>query len=254
MHEDIIACASIVERGDPDRFRATMASSSTVRERLFPIYAFNVEVSRAPWITGEAMIAEMRLQWWRDAICEIRDGNPVRRHEVATPLSKVLDPRGAELLDALIGARKWDIYSEPFASMEAMQDYLRSTSGNLMVAAARALGDCVEESVSNTGFAMGIAGWLTAVPELASFGRHPLVDASPDAIRSLANTGLSALEKARKAGVGKTAFPAMLAAWKTKPILRMAAQYPELVFEGRLGLSPAAGRLSLIAKSTLGIW
>ncbi|MCY4293012.1 MAG: squalene/phytoene synthase family protein [Roseovarius sp.] len=254
MHEDAIACASIVERGDPDRFRATMASSAKARERLFPIYAFNVEVSRVTWMTREAMIAEMRLQWWREALCKIRNGDSVGRHEIATSLADVLDRRGAELLDELVEARKWDIHREPFAGMDAMQDYLRSTSGNLMVAAARALGDCVEESASDAGFGMGIAGWLCAVPALIGSGRHPLVDASPDSIRSLANTGLSALEKARKTGAGKTAFPAMLAAWKSAPVLRMAVKSPERALDGRLGLSPVAGRLSLIAKAALGRW
>ena len=91
MHEDVIACADLVRRGDPDRFRAVMAAPVAARERLFPVYAFNLEVSRAPWVTEEPMVAEMRLQWWRDALGEIREGGPVRRHEVATPLSGVVD-------------------------------------------------------------------------------------------------------------------------------------------------------------------
>ena len=59
------ACAALVERADPVRFRSVMASPPTARSVLFPIYAFNVEVARAPWVTEEPMIAEMRLQFWR---------------------------------------------------------------------------------------------------------------------------------------------------------------------------------------------
>jgi phytoene synthase len=40
------ACAALVERSDPDRFRATMAAPVAARRVLFPIYAFNVEVTR----------------------------------------------------------------------------------------------------------------------------------------------------------------------------------------------------------------
>ncbi|MEQ8366967.1 MAG: phytoene synthase, partial [Roseicyclus sp.] len=58
------ACAELVARGDPDRFRATMAAPVDARRVLFPLYAFNIEVSRAPWVTAEPMIAEMRLQFW----------------------------------------------------------------------------------------------------------------------------------------------------------------------------------------------
>ena len=75
------ACAEIVKRGDPDRFLAAMAAPPDARRILFPLYAFNVEVARAPWVTAEPMIAEMRLQWWRDSVEGIYAGEP-RRHAV----------------------------------------------------------------------------------------------------------------------------------------------------------------------------
>ena len=78
LNDDVLACAGIVERGDPWRFRTLMAAPLEARAILFPVYAFNVEVSRAPWVTQEPMIAEMRLQWWRDALEEIASGAAVR--------------------------------------------------------------------------------------------------------------------------------------------------------------------------------
>ena len=109
-----IRCAEIVEQGDPVRFSAAMASPLAARKVLFPLYAFNIEVSRAPWLTKEPMIAEMRLQWWRDVLEEIAQEKPVRAHEVSTALAGVIDPKGAEALDALVAARRWDIYDEAF--------------------------------------------------------------------------------------------------------------------------------------------
>ncbi|MEY8838550.1 squalene/phytoene synthase family protein, partial [Cribrihabitans sp. XS_ASV171] len=105
--EDLAACAALVERADPERFRAAMAAPVAAREVLFPLYAMNVEVSRAPWVTAEPMIAEMRLQWWRDALAEIAGGGPVRRHEVVTPLAAVLAPGQAAMLDGYVEARRW---------------------------------------------------------------------------------------------------------------------------------------------------
>ena len=95
LSDDVNACAAIVQRGDPDRFMATMAAPVAARRVLFPLYAFNVEVARAPWVTEESMIAEMRLQWWRDAVEEVAKGGVVRRHEVVTPLAEVLAPEHA---------------------------------------------------------------------------------------------------------------------------------------------------------------
>ena len=47
--EDVIACAKLVERGDPLRLRAVMAAPSDLRPALFTLFAFNLEVARAPW-------------------------------------------------------------------------------------------------------------------------------------------------------------------------------------------------------------
>ena len=92
LSDDVIACARLLERGDPERFRAIMATPLGVRKTLFPIFAFNLEVACAPWVTKEPLIAEMRLQWWQDVLSEISDGRAVRRHEVATPLASSLTP------------------------------------------------------------------------------------------------------------------------------------------------------------------
>ena len=65
------ACANLVARADPDRFAAVMAAPFDARAVLLPIYAAAAEVARAPWMTQEPVIAEMRLQWWRDVFEEM---------------------------------------------------------------------------------------------------------------------------------------------------------------------------------------
>ena len=83
-------CAALVERGDAERFAALMAAPVAARGPLAVLYAFNLEVARAPWVTKEPMIAEMRLQWWRDIVAEAAEGRPARAHEVAGPLSELI--------------------------------------------------------------------------------------------------------------------------------------------------------------------
>ncbi len=46
LSDDVNACAAIVQRGDPDRFMATMAAPVAARRVLFPLYALNVEIAR----------------------------------------------------------------------------------------------------------------------------------------------------------------------------------------------------------------
>ena len=74
------ACAALVERGDPERFAAVMAAPVGFRARLFPLYAFNLEVAKAPWVTKEPMIAEMRLQWWTDMLAGAGHGGVHEAH------------------------------------------------------------------------------------------------------------------------------------------------------------------------------
>lgn len=131
------ACAEIVKSGDADRFLAAMAAPPAARAVLFPIYAMNVEISRAPWVTAEPMIAEIRLQWWRDALAEIAAGQAPRRHEVVEPLAQVLDAEGARLLEPVIDTRRWEIAREPFVSEAQLLGHLAAGAGGLMWAAAR---------------------------------------------------------------------------------------------------------------------
>ena len=244
------ACAELVKRGDPDRFLAAMAAPPATRAVLFPLYAFNVEVARAPWVTEEPMIAEMRLQWWRDALEEIGSGEPVRRHEVVDALAPVLDAEGAALLDALIEARRWDVYREAFADAAAFETYLDRTAGNLAWAAARALGSVVGEAgLRDLAWAGGLANWFLAIPELEARGRFPLVDGRPEAVRGFARDGLSRLS--RTGSLPKEARPVALAAWRAKPLLRQAARDPGRVAAGALRQSEFARRFGLLWRATL---
>jgi hypothetical protein len=256
LGQDLTGCAEMLRRGDPDRFRAAMAAPVAARRVLFPIYAFNIEVSRAPWMTQEALIAEMRLQWWRDALGEIAAGGNVRRHEVVTPLAEVLDAQGAALLDALIAARQWDIYRDPFEDEAHLTRYLEQTSGNLMLAAARALGPVEPSTVIDAGYATGVAAWLRAIPALEEAGRVPLLDGRPEGIRALAKDGLRRLAAARsrRGDVSSAARPALLAGWQAGGVLRRASAHPALVMNGALEPSPIRSSLGLMARSLTKRW
>lgn len=216
------ACAELVERGDPDRFRAVMAAPPEARAQLFPLYAFNLEVARAPWVTQEPLIAEMRLQWWRDVVENTASG-AARAHEVAGPLHGLIQDFGLPVLvlDRLITARRWDIHRDPHADAAALDAYLDDTGAGLIWLAARALGapDGAEAQVRAYGWATAAAGYLRAVPELRARGRQPLPEGMEAA--DLARLGLERLAEARKGrkAVPREVAPALLVGWQTESIL-----------------------------------
>ncbi|QXT38628.1 squalene/phytoene synthase family protein [Gymnodinialimonas ceratoperidinii] len=242
------ACADLVARGDPRRFRAAMAAPLAAREVLLPLYAFNIEVSRAPWVTEEPMIAEMRLQWWRDALEEISERR-ARRHEVVDALS-FLDPEGVAALDQLIAARRWDIYKEPFEDEAAFRQYIQRTSGHLIDTGLRALGGTPTPATDAIGYAAGLARYLVAVPALEARGRVPLLDGRPQAVAALAKAALDGWPRRVD-----TAMPARAALYETagaKAILARVVSDPVAVVEGRLALPDGREKLSLMGAAFLG--
>lgn len=253
----IAACAALVERGDPDRFVAAMAAPSEVRAQLFPLYAFNLEVARAPWVTDEPLIAAMRLQWWRDVVTNAASG-AARAHEVAGPLHDLIRDFGlpVEVMDRLIEARVWDAGREPFADQAAFDSYIEATGAGLMWLAARALGapEAAEAAVRDYGWAAGLAGFLRAVPELEARGRVPLPEGSN--VADLAASGLKRLAqaRARRRTVPKEAAYALLAGWQTDAVLKAAAKDPAALHDGRLAPSEFRRRGGLLWQALTGRW
>ncbi|MFN5995512.1 MAG: phytoene/squalene synthase family protein [Paracoccaceae bacterium] len=248
----VAACAELVQRGDPDRFLAVMAAPVEARAQLLPLYAFNLEIARAPWVTQEPLIAEMRLQWWRDVVENAASG-AARAHEVAGPLHDLIRDFGlpVEVMDRLIAARRWDIHADPHEGPEGLATYLEETGAGLMWLAARALGapDGAEAAVRSYGWAVATAMYIRAVPELQARGRQPLPDGMSQA--DLARLGLEKLALARKARktVPKEVAPALLSGWQTEGILRQ-------VVAGRSssGLSEAQKRWRLLWQAFTGRW
>ena len=224
------ACAELVAKGDPERFAALMAAPVAARAAMLPLFALNLEVAKAPWVTAEPMIALMRLQWWRDVVAE-----PVARaHEVAGPLHALIHAQHLPLatIDAMIAAREWDVARDPHLDEGALWDYLLATSGNLMWLCALALGAPVtaEGAVKAIGAAQGLANYLRAVPELQARGRDPL----PEGWQVLLPQALAVLNSPH--GLPKPARAALYAAYLAAPVLRKALANPQAVYDH--GLEP----------------
>ncbi len=251
----LFACAAIVEKGDPDRFAATMAAPSDARLALWPLYAFNVEVARAAYASTEPMIAEMRLQWWADHLADL-DADLSPSGEVAEALQPLLrrSPGLSPFLTAIAEARRQDCWPEPFTNRAALWLYLEQTAGNLMWAAAWLLGasDRHKDAVRAYGRAVGLANWLHARSDLIRHKRLELSGADAVLLGDLAKEGLREFRAARSAlkDVDASARPALWAGWATMARLKAAAADPDRIDEGRLG-PPEAYRAPALLWRTL---
>jgi 15-cis-phytoene synthase len=248
------ACADLVRRGDPDRWRTAMLAPVAKRPGLMALYAFNLEIARAPWVTREAMLAEIRLRWWADAVAEIAAGLPPRRHEVVLPLAEAIRGSGlpAGLFDEMIAARLHDAQGTGFEDRQGLAAYLDRTAGHLMVLAARHLGAgaAAEPVVREFASGAGRAAYLAAVPALRARGREPLPQGV--SVRDLAREGIAALARARaeRRKVASVAAPALLAGWRADRILDAAVADPE----AEPGVSEFRARAGLVWRALTGRW
>jgi len=161
-------CGALVERHDRDRYLASLFAPEAEREHLFALYAFNHEVAKTAEVVSEAMLGQIRLQWWRESLAGIYEGSP-RQHEVVQPLAEAVAvrdlPRAA--LETLIDAREFDLDPAPPADLDALRVYVEGSSTMLLRLALRILGaedEASRQAAEHLGPAWAYLGLLRALP------------------------------------------------------------------------------------------
>jgi phytoene synthase len=231
---------TLLRRHDRDRFLASLCAPAARQPALWALLGFNYEIARVREVVSEPMLGQIRLQWWRDALDEIYDGKPPRRHEVAEPLAAAVLGCGLDrsLLDSMIAAREQDLAGEPPASLAALEAYLEATSSNLLRAQLAVLGAEADEAAQHVGIAWGLVGLIRALPyhaaskilyipaeiaqamDLHEQDVYRLRPSPPlaAALEQLGDAAAAHLAAARRLRVPRRALPALL-------IARLAAQY-----------------------------
>lgn len=161
-------------RGEADRYLAATLAPREARSALAALAAFCAEIARVPSTVSETLLGEIRLQWWRDALADGREGR-FCGHPVADALIAAASDGGlpSDLLDAIIDARAIDLSGEMFPDDAQLGAYLRATEGNAFLLAMCALGakpSDVGDLASTAGYAYGVARGLCRLPMLLHNG------------------------------------------------------------------------------------
>lgn len=194
---EVIAAA---RRGALDYYLSALLAPSQSRDDLLVLAAFEGELRNVIATVGDPILAEIRLQWWRDAVAGMSDSHPQcsRRsgHPVADALAGLVAAGcvPADSLQRSIDARSTETGNEPIVTDEDLDNYLDRTDGEALaraVAAVSALSDLSppeETLVRSAGRSVGLTRILM---DLA--GRRTLAQARGQA-RGL--PGLSIKENA----------------------------------------------------------
>jgi phytoene synthase len=174
----------IARSGDPDRALAALFAPREVRPDLLALYAFNIELARIAEQVSEPELGAIRLQWWRDALDRLAEGEVIG-HPVADALGATMWQRklSRDSIAALIDARNFDIAIKVMPDWASLEAYLRDTAGALFALGAECLGargPSLEGAASKAGLAYGLTGLMRALPVHASRG---LVTLPADALR-----------------------------------------------------------------------
>ena len=247
MSDPIQNLAEKLRQHDPDRFLAVMSLPVKYRAPLISVYAFNLELARIPYLTAEPMIAEMRLQFWREVIEDGYAGK-TRAHEVAEPFARLLQDTSIAQPDCmrLIDARQWDIHEKRFKDDAAFEQYMENTGGALARIAAAALGadDLQRTRASVSAIGGAVARWMISYHDLKAHGISPLLDETGDTIRALAEIGLKHIETVGR--IRKPSGGAIRSDWMAKPILKAAIADPQRVLDGNLDASEGIKKFRLL--------
>lgn len=163
MNHDLEAQLSALARaGDEDRWLAAGYAAGEARRRLLALYAFHAELARIPAMVSEPLLGEMRLQWLRDALRDLRAGEAVSGHPVfeALAATDLLAAPAADALGQAINARARLLYAEdPFRDADDLADWLMRAESYLDRLAVCALGadQAVCEAAGDAGLAFALA-------------------------------------------------------------------------------------------------
>lgn len=194
-------CADQVRAYDYHRYFAATFAPGDVRRGLIALYAFNLEIASVRERVSEAILGQMRLQWWRDTIGEIYSGT-VRNHAVVSEIAWTIDAFDLpqDVFGRMIDARLFDLEDDPPEDSAALMGYASATSGQLASMASLICGETgFAADAAAAGTFWGVTGLLRALPHHAGQRRVYLPN---DYLREYGLTADDVVERRNPAAMG----------------------------------------------------
>lgn len=228
----------LVRRVDPDRWLASrFIGDMGARADVIALYGLNYELARVAGGVSNALMGEIRITWWREAMEEIAAGKPPRKHpNVEALAASKFDPT---VLAALADARFADLDEGPLKDEAAVLAYVDATAGALAVLAARRLDpSAVPHAVKGAARAFG----LTGLWRLKQAGRSRLPEDWTQAdVAARVEVQLKAA-RGEVRGLPVAAFPAIAPAALVRPYMK-GREMGDLEKKARLTFAVATGKL-----------
>ncbi|HVZ04275.1 squalene/phytoene synthase family protein [Hyphomicrobium sp.] len=179
---NIEAVRASARRNAPDRYYAALFAPPAVRDDLIALAAFDGEISRIAPLVSDAMLGEIRISWWRDALLGDNSelglsGNPVldqfadvmRRHTLSR-----------EDLACYLDAHVDALFADPPRDDAALNQSLRAIDGTPLAFALQILHGPLDAAgrdlINAAARASGLTRIALELPYALAAGRSPLPD------------------------------------------------------------------------------
>jgi phytoene synthase len=219
---------SELPQADKDRYISLLFAPSASRPKLAALYLFNAELERIPKLVSEPQLGAIRLQWWREAVDAIYNGD-APEHPLVQSLAPVIRESGipVEGLLALVDAHEAALYREVPETLEDLERHLGQSSSMLMQLAVMVLGGSAPETAGLAGVAYGLARllhqsprWFVPADMLGDLGKEV-------ALNTLARHAHRRLLEARKTAFATDLLPAFLVAATVPAYLSAVGKNPD---------------------------
>jgi len=193
---------TLVRRVDPDRWLSSrFIGNVEARADVVAVYAYDHELARAPRVASNALLGEIRLTWWREAIEEMFEGRPVRHHPTAQALARAVERRGLQrdLLETMIDARYRELDATPMNEGDLL-DWARDTGGLSAQIAANILDPETEAKMALAGGSAWALGKRLADDPALRPTFLKVIHAARSASRALSVSAFPAVAHAALAG------------------------------------------------------
>lgn len=204
-------------RYEPDRYAAALLAPRARQSDLIALAAFAGDIRRIGQEVRDPFAAELRLQWWRDALKAGAAGN-VAGNPVADAFSKVIrdDALALDALDDYLDAHAHTLYQAPPPDEAALQTEIDLKEGTLfrfasqIAAGEKAFNSNENDAIVTATEAYGMMRVALDLPYALARGRVPVPDAmvrhNPDGapdwqqtIKAVASAARASLAPARVA-------------------------------------------------------
>lgn len=168
-------CALVIEAARAhafDLYLSALLAPRDARDDLMVLAAFEGEIDRIPHVVSEPMLAEIRLQWWRDRIAASPTGE-LSGNPIADALIDVVTRHGLDigaLIDS-IDARS-PVSAAP-RDAQALERRALATDRAAMLRAARVLG-VTKPDADDTAFLAAAGLAVTHARELVAGAMAPV--------------------------------------------------------------------------------